>query len=740
MGHAAPSVMRYLSPFVLLSGALGAGLVAFSAASQSGDEVVGQALVYVIAAAFLGGIAELWLRARSAERLAAEVDALSRAGAGPDAVEAAESPGLREIVAGWRTGRVVGPPAAGFTPYLVSLVVMVGLLGTFMGFVDTLAGARAAISGSADLETLKAGLAQPLGGLGRAFGVSLAGVSASAALGAAAAFARRIEVSAYAAARRLVSGALADRAPTARQLVALEALSAQADALPRAAEALSQVVARLEALGPALEAAQTRGAAQLSSTLHDSVRALQAEISAGFQQSTSSARDAMAHLGDVAAERLAASGAEAFERWTTALDARFEALTHRVDAALAQTTRGVDEALSRAGAAEAERLAQQSAVVVAFQAQMVEGQRGAEASAASVRALVEAVQVAAAQTAQALPAQLERLGEALRRVEATSDAHAIALRTALTEVERAATARLDEAHARATDRLDAAQTATAERLAATSQAMSSELAAHLDRFIAAQSERAGEAATVIARLDVSLSEHLASLGAALSVPLAEVTRAALEAPMAATRLVEAAAVRAQALEAREDDRAARMDALETARLARADALETARLARADALLEALASLEGRVQASVDAQANRLAEFESRLAAERGASAQSLAEHLTTHATALGAGLDSTGALVREAADLVRAGGAELSAVAGLFGDSVDRYREASEHWRRTLVGIEEALHRSSTGGGGELGPALGTYLDQTREVFSDTLRFQRELFAELRALRGGNAT
>jgi hypothetical protein len=338
------------------------------------------------------------------------------------------------------------------------------------------------------------------------------------------------------------------------------------------------------------------------------------------------------------------------------------------------------------------------------------------------------VQVAAAQTAQALPAQLERLGEALRRIESTSDAHAIALRTALTEAERVATARLDEAHARATDRLDAAQTAAAERLAATSQAMSSELAAHLDRFIAAQSERAGEAATVIARLDVSLSEHLASLGAALSVPLAEVTRAALEAPVAATRLVEAAAVRAQALEAREDDRAARMDAL-----------ETARLARADALLEALASLEGRVQASVDAQAKRLAEFELRLAAERGASAQSLAEHLTAHATALGAGLDSTGALVREAADLVRAGGAELSAVAGLFGDSVDRYREASEHWRRTLVGIEEALHRSSTVGGGELGPALGTYLDQTREVFSDTLRFQRELFAELRALRGGNA-
>jgi|GEM_PF-2798389 len=728
MGHAAPSVMRYISPLVLLSGALGAGLIAFAAASQSGDEVVGQALVYVIAAAFIGGIAELWLRARGAERLAAEVGALARASAGPDALEAADSPLLREIIAGWRSGRVVGPAAAGFTPYLVSLVVMVGLLGTFMGFVDTLAGARAAISGSADLETLKAGLAQPLGGLGRAFGVSLAGVSASAALGAAAAFARRAEVSAYAAARRLVSGALADRAPTARQLVALEALSAQADALPRAAEALSQVVTRLEALGPALEAAQTRGAAQLSTTLQESVRAMQAEINAGFQQSTASARDAMAHLGDVAAERLAASGASAFERWTTALDARFEALTRRVDAALEQTTRGVDAALSRAAAAEAERLARQSEVVVAFQAHMVEGQRGAEAAAASVRALVEAVQSAATQTAQALPVQLEQLGDALRRVEATSDAHAVALRNALAEAERVAI-----------DRLDAAQASAAERLAATSATMSIELAAHLDRFIAAQSERAGEAATVIARLDASLSEHLASLGAALSAPLAEVTRAALEAPTAAARLVDAAAARAQALEAREDARLERLASEDAVRRAETRALETERLARTDALLEALTSLEARVQASVDAQASRLVDFEVRLAAERGASAQALAEHLTTHATALGAGLDSTGALVREAADLVRAGGAELSAVAGLFGDSVDRYREASEHWRRTLVGIEEALHRSAVGGGSELGPALGTYLDQTREVFSDTLRFQRELFAELRALRGGNA-
>ena len=35
---------------------------------------------------------------------------------------------------------------------------------------------------------------------------------------------------------------------------------------------------------------------------------------------------------------------------------------------------------------------------------------------------------------------------------------------------------------------------------------------------------------------------------------------------------------------------------------------------------------------------------------------------------------------------------------------------------------------------------VGEYLDQTREVFGDALRFQRELFSELRALRSGAPT
>ncbi len=94
--------------------------------------------------------------------------------------------------------------------------------------------------------------------------------------------------------------------------------------------------------------------------------------------------------------------------------------------------------------------------------------------------------------------------------------------------------------------------------------------------------------------------------------------------------------------------------------------------------------------------------------------------------------EKTTALVKEAAQSVRSGGTELTAVAEMFTGAVDRYRDANERWLDTLPAIEGALEKK---GGGEAIDLLGAYLDQTREVFDHSLAFQRELFAELRALR-----
>ena len=77
------------------------------------------------------------------------------------------------------------------TPYLVGLLVMLGMLGTFLGMVVTLNGAVFALEGTTDLQAIRSAFAAPIKGLGLAFGTSVAGVAASAMLGLMSAMARR---------------------------------------------------------------------------------------------------------------------------------------------------------------------------------------------------------------------------------------------------------------------------------------------------------------------------------------------------------------------------------------------------------------------------------------------------------------------------------------------------------------------------------------------------------------------
>jgi len=80
-------------------------------------------------------------------------------------------------------GERVALPGPAMTPFLVGLLVLLGMLGTFLGMVVTLGGAVQALEGTADLSTMRAALTAPVKGLGLAFGTSVAGVATSAMLG-----------------------------------------------------------------------------------------------------------------------------------------------------------------------------------------------------------------------------------------------------------------------------------------------------------------------------------------------------------------------------------------------------------------------------------------------------------------------------------------------------------------------------------------------------------------------------
>ena len=88
-------------------------------------------------------------------------------------------------------GERVALPAPALTPYLVGLLVLLGMLGTLLGMMATLRGTGIALESATDLQAIRGSLAAPVKGLGFAFGTSIAGVASSAMLGLLSALCRR---------------------------------------------------------------------------------------------------------------------------------------------------------------------------------------------------------------------------------------------------------------------------------------------------------------------------------------------------------------------------------------------------------------------------------------------------------------------------------------------------------------------------------------------------------------------
>jgi hypothetical protein len=70
----------------------------------------------------------------------------------------------------------------------------------------------------------------------------------------------------------------------------------------------------------------------------------------------------------------------------------------------------------------------------------------------------------------------------------------------------------------------------------------------------------------------------------------------------------------------------------------------------------------------------------------------------------------------------------------LFASSAERQREASDAWLESLGAVEGAVERAGREAARD---ALSDQLASTQELFARQLQFQRELFEQLRALRGG---
>ncbi len=225
---------------------LGVIAIVWIGISFIGSNVLALSVTAIIGAAYALGIMELVQFRRATLTLSTALDSipdkLLRLGDWLDSIH----PSLQNSVRLRIEGERIGLPGPTLTPYLVSLLVMLGMLGTFLGMVATLNGAVFALEGTPDLQTIRAGLAAPIKGLGLAFGTSVAGVAASAMLGLVSTLSRRERLLTAQRLDTKVATRLRPFSLAYQRQETYKAIQLQAHSLPNVAEKLKEMTLQME--------------------------------------------------------------------------------------------------------------------------------------------------------------------------------------------------------------------------------------------------------------------------------------------------------------------------------------------------------------------------------------------------------------------------------------------------------------------------------------------------------------
>ncbi|WP_116387003.1 DUF802 domain-containing protein, partial [Cupriavidus oxalaticus] len=308
---------RYFFHLVVFLAGLAA--VCWIAAGYAGSNALALSVTLLIGACYVAGAHELMRYRQGTLGLAQAVQGLSEAPASLDGWLVRLPAGLRNAVRLRVEGERVALPGPALTPYLVGLLVLLGMLGTFLGMVSTLRGTGMALETATDLQAIRASLAAPVKGLGFAFGTSVAGVATSAMLGLLSALCRRERVQAAQALDARIATTLRLYSRSHQRDESFRLLQRQADAMPALVDRLQAMMATMEQQNQAMaerlaasqeafhgktEAVYTQLAASVGQSLKDSVAdsaraagtAIQPAVEAtmaGLARETAAMRDAV---------------------------------------------------------------------------------------------------------------------------------------------------------------------------------------------------------------------------------------------------------------------------------------------------------------------------------------------------------------------------------------------------------------------------------------------------------------
>lgn len=318
----------------------GLAVVGWIGVGYAGTNPLALAVTLLIGVCYLAGAWELLRYQQATSSLTRSTASLSEAPASLGSWLDQLHPSLRNAARLRVEGERVGLPGPALTPYLVGLLVLLGMLGTFLGMVVTLRGTGMALESATDLGAIRASLAAPVKGLGFAFGTSIAGVATSAMLGLLAALCRRERVQAAQSLDTKIATTLRVYSQSYQREESFKLLQRQAEVMQRQAEAMPTLVDRLQAMMQNMEQ-QTRAIndRQLASqdAFQDKAEAAYARLASVMEQSMKEGVAESARSAGVALQPVVEATMASLSRETASLQ---DTVTQAVQQQLSSLTSG----------------------------------------------------------------------------------------------------------------------------------------------------------------------------------------------------------------------------------------------------------------------------------------------------------------------------------------------------------------------------------------------------------------
>ncbi|MFM8576674.1 MAG: DUF802 domain-containing protein [Limnohabitans sp.] len=489
--------------------AAGAIALLWVAATVASSHLLVLAMTGVIGAVYVFGALELRQYRDHTQRLAQALDAvpqdLPQLGDWLSQVPSPLQNAVRQRVEG-EAGALPGPA---LTPYLVGLLVMLGMLGTFLGMVVTLNGAVFALEGASNVQGMRAAFSEPMRGLGLAFGTSVAGVATSAMLGLMSSLARRERGRTAQQLDQLIGTRLRRFSLAHQRLETFQALQQQSQALPAVVQQLQTLMAQME-----------RHSQQLSERLlahqdhfHREVKTVYTGLASSVDQSLRSSLGASMQLASDSIRPVVQSTMDDMARQAQALHER-----------MVENTREQLASLNQQFSQSAQTVAQTWHAALAQHEQVSSGLlRGMDHTLAQFDQTLEA-------RSQALIGALRTAQSEQQAQQAAADGQRLAAWTASLQ-EMAATLQSGWQHTG--QQTLAQQQAVCDALARTAEAVTLELSALREQ----EAQRGDAAVNRLAELQTAVAQHLSTLGAALEAPISRLIETASEAPKAAAEVI-----------------------------------------------------------------------------------------------------------------------------------------------------------------------------------------------------------